>query len=317
MATNLVKAGNSVVVYDLNQYNVSKLEQAGATSALSPAAVAEQASTIITMLPSSPHVHKVYCQDKGILSAVSKGSLLIDCRLVWLFLLFFSAHPWRLCPRMDTAEPVLLPKTYSDSSCPHAAPSTRKCLRRSARGQPVKVRCLPTLLSVAVQSEQKKRHSRLWSAAKMATLKGSRWDACMLHRAPETLVAKTCSPSLKAPLLTAFPPSPHFSQSVLAPAMGQNVVHCGAVSMGQVAKLCNNLILGITMAGVSEAFQLGKALGIDPKMLAHVVNASSGRCLQDLPPPPMFGPSRRHPSSTFYPCCFALPAWPRALGIAS
>jgi 3-hydroxyisobutyrate dehydrogenase-like beta-hydroxyacid dehydrogenase len=80
MAANLLKAGHSVVVHDLNQFHVRKLEEAGASSASSPAAVAEQVRTIVTMLPSSPHVHKVYCQDKGILSAVSKGSLLIDCR---------------------------------------------------------------------------------------------------------------------------------------------------------------------------------------------------------------------------------------------
>jgi 3-hydroxyisobutyrate dehydrogenase len=66
-------------------------------------------------------------------------------------------------------------------------------------------------------------------------------------------------------------------QRVLAPAMGQKVVHCGEVGTGQIAKLCNNLILGITMAGVAEAFQMGKALGIDPKKLAEVVNTSSGR----------------------------------------
>jgi 3-hydroxyisobutyrate dehydrogenase-like beta-hydroxyacid dehydrogenase len=44
-----------------------------------------------------------------------------------------------------------------------------------------------------------------------------------------------------------------------------------------VAKICNNLILGISMAGVSEAFALGLSLGIDPKKLANIVNTSSGR----------------------------------------
>jgi len=59
--------------------------------------------------------------------------------------------------------------------------------------------------------------------------------------------------------------------------MGKNVLHCGEPGNGQVAKLCNNLILGITMAGVSEAFNLGKRMGMDPKVLADVVNCSSGR----------------------------------------
>jgi len=61
-------------------------------------------------------------------------------------------------------------------------------------------------------------------------------------------------------------------------AMGKNIVHCGDTSTGQIAKICNNLVLGITMAGVSEAMALGEALGIDPKVLAGIINTSTGRC---------------------------------------
>jgi 3-hydroxyisobutyrate dehydrogenase len=61
-------------------------------------------------------------------------------------------------------------------------------------------------------------------------------------------------------------------------AMGKNIVHCGDVGTGQVAKICNNLVLGITMAGVSEAMSLGAALGIDPKTLSGILNTSTGRC---------------------------------------
>jgi 3-hydroxyisobutyrate dehydrogenase len=60
--------------------------------------------------------------------------------------------------------------------------------------------------------------------------------------------------------------------------MGKNVVHCGAAGTGQVAKICNNLLLGISMIGVAEAMNLGAALGIDPKILAGIINSSSGRC---------------------------------------
>lgn len=60
-------------------------------------------------------------------------------------------------------------------------------------------------------------------------------------------------------------------------AMGKNIVHCGDVGTGQVAKICNNLVLGITMAGVSEAMALGAALGIDPKTLGSIMNMSTGR----------------------------------------
>lgn len=66
-------------------------------------------------------------------------------------------------------------------------------------------------------------------------------------------------------------------KSVLA-CMGRNIVHCGGTGSGQVAKICNNLILAISMIGVAEAMSLGAALGIDPKVLAGIVNTSSGRC---------------------------------------
>ncbi len=49
-------------------------------------------------------------------------------------------------------------------------------------------------------------------------------------------------------------------QPVLA-QMGRNIVHCGEVGTGQIAKICNNLLLGISMVGVSEAMALGDALG--------------------------------------------------------
>jgi len=61
-------------------------------------------------------------------------------------------------------------------------------------------------------------------------------------------------------------------------AMGKAIVHCGGPGTGQVAKICNNLLLGISMIGVSEAMSLGAALGIDPKVLAGIINTSSGRC---------------------------------------
>lgn len=70
-----------------------------------------------------------------------------------------------------------------------------------------------------------------------------------------------------------------FSQAkaVLEPMAG-NIVHCGDIGTGQVAKVCNNLILGISMLGVAEAMNLGVKLGADPKKLAGIINTSSGRC---------------------------------------
>lgn len=60
--------------------------------------------------------------------------------------------------------------------------------------------------------------------------------------------------------------------------MGKNIVHCGAAGNGQVAKICNNMLLGISMIGTAEAMNLGVSLGMDAKVLAGIINTSSGRC---------------------------------------
>lgn len=71
----------------------------------------------------------------------------------------------------------------------------------------------------------------------------------------------------------------HFA--VLKPVleqMGRNIVHCGDVGTGQIAKICNNMLLAISMIGVAESMALGNALGIDTEVLAGIINTSTGRC---------------------------------------
>ncbi len=58
--------------------------------------------------------------------------------------------------------------------------------------------------------------------------------------------------------------------------MGQKSVHCGAAGNGQAAKICNNMILGITMIGTCEAFALADKLGLDRQAMFDVVSTSSG-----------------------------------------
>ncbi|MBT2130748.1 3-hydroxyisobutyrate dehydrogenase [Aliiroseovarius lamellibrachiae] len=58
--------------------------------------------------------------------------------------------------------------------------------------------------------------------------------------------------------------------------MGQKAVHCGESGAGQAAKICNNMILGITMAGTCEAFALADKLGLDRQKMFDVVSTSSG-----------------------------------------
>ncbi|MDP7174486.1 MAG: NAD(P)-dependent oxidoreductase, partial [Alphaproteobacteria bacterium] len=58
--------------------------------------------------------------------------------------------------------------------------------------------------------------------------------------------------------------------------MGKNVVLCGGPGQGQVTKICNNMIAGITSLACSEAFVLGETLGVDRKTLYDVISTSSG-----------------------------------------
>ncbi|KAI8091099.1 3-hydroxyisobutyrate dehydrogenase [Gilbertella persicaria] len=60
--------------------------------------------------------------------------------------------------------------------------------------------------------------------------------------------------------------------------MGKNTIYCGDNGAGQVAKVCNNMLLAVHMIGVSEAMKLGAQLGMDPKLLASVINVSTGKC---------------------------------------
>jgi 3-hydroxyisobutyrate dehydrogenase len=60
--------------------------------------------------------------------------------------------------------------------------------------------------------------------------------------------------------------------------MGKNVTYCGASGAGQIAKVCNNMLLSIHMIGVSEALLLGTKLGMDPKLLTSILNTSTGKC---------------------------------------
>lgn len=61
-------------------------------------------------------------------------------------------------------------------------------------------------------------------------------------------------------------------------AMGKNIVHCGGPGNGQVAKICNNMMLAVEMIATAEGMSLAARLGMDPKVFAAIVNTSSARC---------------------------------------
>jgi len=60
--------------------------------------------------------------------------------------------------------------------------------------------------------------------------------------------------------------------------MGKNIVHCGGNGSGSAVKLCNNAALAAQMVGICEAMNLGEALGVDPSVLASVMNSSTAKC---------------------------------------
>ncbi len=100
-------------------------------------------------------------------------------------------------------------------------------------------------------------------------------------------------------------------------AMGKNIVHCGDTGTGQVAKICNNLVLGITMAGVAESMALGEALGIDPKILGGILNTSTGRCWSSDTYNPFPGIVETAPASRGYTGGFGTDLMLKDLGLAT
>ena len=89
------------------------------------------------------------------------------------------------------------------------------------------------------------------------------------------------------------------AQPVLA-AMGRRSVHCGAAGAGQAAKICNNMILGISMIAVSEAFVLAEKLGLSAQALFDVASTSSGQCWALTSYCPVPGPVPASPANNNY-----------------
>jgi len=98
--------------------------------------------------------------------------------------------------------------------------------------------------------------------------------------------------------------------------MGKNIVHCGSSGNGQVVKVCNNLVLAISMIGVSEAMNLGIRLGMDSKLLASIFNTSSARCWSSDTYNPVPGVMEGVPSSRGYSGGFGVDLMAKDVGLA-
>jgi 3-hydroxyisobutyrate dehydrogenase len=87
--------------------------------------------------------------------------------------------------------------------------------------------------------------------------------------------------------------------------MGKKIVHCGGAGAGQAAKICNNMILGVSMIAVSEAFALAEKLGLSHQALFDVASTSSGQCWSLTSYCPVPGPVPTSPANNDYKPGFA------------
>lgn len=238
MASNLLKAGHKVAAFDMSKEAIGQIAAQGATAAVSARAAAAGARVVVTMLPSNPHVRKVYCGEDGVLSdgGAGEGTLLIDC---------------------STCEPSVSREVAGAAVARGAAFVDAPVSGGTIGAEEA------TLTFMVGGTEEAFRHA----------------------------------------------------EKVLA-HMGGRVVHCGEVGTGQVAKLCNNLLLGISMAGTCEAYALGERLGLDPRKLAEIVNTSSGRCWSSDTYNPCPGVMEGVPSARGYTGGFATHLMVKDLGLA-
>eukprot|EP01134_Creolimax_fragrantissima_P000466 CFRG0466T1 len=237
MANNLIKAGHDVMVYDIKKSSVDRLVSLGATSASSPGDMAEQVSTVISMIPNSSHVIDVYEREDGIIPNAKKGLQCIDA---------------------STIDPAVCRRVHSNAI---------------AKGL--------TFADAPVSGGV--------GGAEKGTL-------TFMVGGDEAVFEKA---------------------KVILQSMGQNIVHCGSVGNGQAAKICNNMVMAISMIGVSESFNLGMKLGLDEKVLANIMNSSTGRCWSSDTYNPVPGVIDGAPSSNDYKGGFGSALMLKDLGLAT
>ncbi|MEE8258729.1 MAG: 3-hydroxyisobutyrate dehydrogenase [Sphingomonadales bacterium] len=94
------------------------------------------------------------------------------------------------------------------------------------------------------------------------------------------------------------------AEKILEPMAGK-IFHCGGAGNGEAVKICNNMLLAISMIGTAEAFALGRRLGLDDQILFDVASTSSGRCWSLDTYCPVPGPVPGSPANRDYQPGFA------------
>jgi 3-hydroxyisobutyrate dehydrogenase len=207
MARNLIKAGHSLKVFDLNEEAVRYVAQSGATAAETAADAATNIEYLVTMLPVGANVRSVFI-DAGVIAAASSGTVMIDSSTIDI--------------------------------------ETARAMHEAAKeaGFPF----LDAPVSGGVMGAE---------AGTLTFMCGG--DAATFAKA--------------RPILEG---------------MGKNIVLCGGAGQGQVTKICNNMVAGINMLAVAEAFVMGEALGVDRKTLYNVLSTSTANSflLENVNPMP-------------------------------
>lgn len=197
MATNLVKAGHEIRVFDLNPDAIATLVEAGATAVNAVEEVCENADFVVSMLPAGKHVKAIYTGENGLVNHLNKSTLVIDCSTI------------------DAESAQFVGKALGEAGIKFVDAPVSGGVAGAAAG---------TLTFIVGGS-----------------------TACF-----------------------------ELANTIL-PNMGKNIYHAGDIGAGQVAKICNNMLLSILMAGTSEALQMGVDHGLDPKVLSEIMLNSSGR----------------------------------------
>lgn len=236
MALNLAKAGYKLTVFDVMPDATAKLAEVGATVAADIATTVKEADIVITMLPGSDHVKKVYLEDGGVIAQAKSGALLIDSSTI----------------NADVAR------------------------------------------DVAAQAKQK--GFRMIDAPVSGGTAGAAAGTLTFIVGGDAADLETARPLLEK--------------------MGKNIFHAGSSGAGQLAKICNNMLLAILMIGTSEALNMGVAGGLDPKVLSEIMSKSSGRNWTLEVYNPMPGVMENVPASRGYTGGFGTDLMLKDLGLA-
>uniref|UniRef100_A0A5F9D3W0 3-hydroxyisobutyrate dehydrogenase, mitochondrial n=1 Tax=Oryctolagus cuniculus TaxID=9986 RepID=A0A5F9D3W0_RABIT len=301
MAKNLMKHGYPLIIYDVFPDACKEFQEAGEQVVSSPADVAEKADRIITMLPTSINAIEAYSGANGILKKVKKGSLLIDSSTI------DPAVSKELAKEVEKMGAVFMDAPVSGDN-----PSSLNILRSGGYWEQ------GACLLVAVSQD----------AAALTLLSRTRIDIvtdledeeiCSPFSNIPRVFSSYCVGAARSGNLTFMVggvEDEFAAAKELLGCMGSNVVYCGAVGTGQAAKICNNMLLAISMIGTAEAMNLGIRLGLDPKLLAKILNMSSGRCWSSDTYNPVPGVMDGVPSANNYQGGFGTTLMAKDLGLA-